>query len=111
MMADVVLKNGKGNPITYEGVSQINVPGPDKTHKYKVMSSLYAYAVTQQDDGKFLVHKKLEYLPTEDFLYFGFYEEDFESFATGDSGERWIGLFVTTKSLTVGNTYETTEMY
>lgn len=110
-MADIVLKDESGNPVTYEGVSQINVPGTDKTHKYKVMSSLYAYAVTQQDDGKWLVNKKLQYIPNEDYLYFGFYEEDFESFATGDAGSRWIGLFVTAKYLTVGNTYEPTEMY
>ena len=110
-MANIVLKDKNGTPVDYSGITQIEVNGSSKTYKYTQMSHLKAYAVSQQTDGKYLVQKQLQYFPSDDIFYFGLYETDFNEFATESSSGAWLGLVLTLKSLTIGNTYSYAEMY
>lgn len=111
-MAAIVLKDENGTPITYEGVTQIEVNGTDRTHKFTKLSVLNSYAVTQQTDGKYLVQKKLQYLPSNNYFYFALNNTEFEAFSKElTDGTSAVVIFVTPKSLVIGNTYTAEEMY
>lgn len=115
-MAGILLKDRSGNIGEYSSITQINSKYKDNSgnlskHKFTRMASLYAYAVYQQTDGTYLIQKALDYIPSDNFFYFGLYESEFENLATGTSGSRWVGLWLTTKLLTVGNTYAAEDMY
>lgn len=111
-MANIILKDKDGIPVTHNGITQLEVAGTDKTHKFTKLSVLNSYAVTQQTDGKYLVQKKLQYIPSDDAFYFALYNTEFEAFSKElTDGTSAVVIFVTPKSLTVGNTYAAEEMY
>ena len=111
-MPGIVLKDRTATAGEYSGVTQMKAPYQDSDgnaskQKFTRLTSLNAYAITQQDDGKYLVQKKLEYIPNEDYFYFGLYDADYQEFASGG----FVGLFLTLKTLTVGESYAFTDMY
>ena len=118
-MAGIILKDGVGNEIEYSGVSQIKIPyknsdGTTKGIKYTDISSLKIYAVTQSD-GKYLVQKRFEYIPSNDCYVFAVYETECREFddddgSTSDKGCAVL-VFVTPKTLTIGETYALADMY
>ena len=111
-MANIVLKDKSGTPVDYSGITQIEANGSNKTYKYTQMSALKAYVVSQQTDGKYLVRKQLQYLPSDNYFYFAFYNTEFEEFSNEfTDGTSAVTIFVTPKSLTIGNTYAAAEMY
>lgn len=115
-MADIILKDKNDNTTEYPGVTQIEVPAYDidgnlTNTKFTQLSALYAYSVTQQSDGKYLVNKKLDYIPYRDFFYFSITETEFDNFSKFVVDENVAVFFLTTKVLTVGSTYDFSEMY
>lgn len=114
-MANVVLKDLNGNEVEYSGVTQIKAPvrnsaGELVTRKFTTIESLKAYAIETADSvggtACYKILDRLQYLPSENFIMFSLSDEDYQSYG-GDG----VICFVTTKSLTVGNTYLATDMY
>lgn len=114
-MADVILKDASGNDVEYSGVTQVesrvrNSAGELDTRKFTTIESLKAYVIESADSvGGVACYKildSLQYLPSENFIMFSLSDEDYQSYG-GDG----VICFVTTKSLTVGNTYLATDMY
>ena len=115
-MANIILKDKDGIPVTHNGITQIEVSGTDKTHKYTQMSYLSAYVVKQVGESggiaRYEVVRKLQMLPSEDFFAFAIADTDCKELGAKQAdGSYVVSQFLTPKSLTVGNTYLATEMY
>lgn len=118
-MAGVILKDRSSAEIEYNNVDQLNVPYKDNDGnvgkiKYTKMTALNSYAVSRQSDGKYLVHKKFEYIPANDYYLFAVYESECRDFDNGDgSGDKGCAVivFVTAKDLNIGEKYNLADMY
>ena len=115
-MANIILKDKDGIPVTHNGITQLEVAGTDKVHKYTQLSVLRAYIVSQVGESngiaQYKVMRQLQFLPSEDF--FAFVITDTECKELGEKqgdGSYVVSQFLTPKSLTVGSTYLATEMY
>ena len=117
-MAVIVLKDMSATGIEYNGVDQLNVPYKDDNGnmgkiKYTKMTALNSYAVTQQSGGKYLVQKKFEYLPNNNFYSFAVYETECREFDNdGSSSDKGcaVTVIVTPKELNIGETYNYADM-
>lgn len=118
-MARIVLKDRSGAEIEYNDVDQFNVPYKDNNGnagkiKYTKMTALNSYAVTQQSAEKFLVQKKFEYIPTDNYYVFAVYETECREFGNDSSGSDKgcsVMVFITPKELNVGEIYALDDMY
>lgn len=114
-MADVILKDASGNDVKYSGVTVIDVPvastaGEMVTNRFTALINAKVYIVKRANsvDGSayWEVLGKLQYIPTNDCIQFSLTDSEYQSYG-GDG----VVCFVTTKSLTVGETYASTDMY
>lgn len=119
-MADIVLKDLNGNEVEYGGVTKIEAPvrnsaGELVTNRFTALLSTNVYVISKQDDGNYLVQKKLQCIPSQYCVNFGLYDSDFEELNEDaqvmGSGKIWYGFLLTTKALTVGETYAFEDMY
>ena len=119
-MADIILKDKNAVETDYKGIAQLRVPYTDDGGnvgkiKYTQLRYLKAYAVTQQSGGKYLVQKRFEYLPSNDFYTFAVYESECRAFdnGNGSSSDKGcaVSVFVTPKTLNVGEVYAAEDMY
>ena len=119
-MANVILKDASGNDVEYSGVTVIEVPvastaGEVVTNRFTVLSSTKVYVISRQDDGNYLVLKELQRIPSQYCVNFGLYDSDFEELNEDaqvmGSGKIWYDFLLTTKTLTVGETYAFADMY
>lgn len=115
-MANIILKDKDGIPVTHNGITQLEVAGTDKAHKYTQLSVLRAYIVSQVGESngiaQYKVMRQLQFLPSEDCFAFAITDTDCKEFGAKQSdGSYVVSQFLTPKSLTVGNTYLATEMY
>lgn len=115
-MAGIILKDGVGNELEYSDVKQIKIPYQDSegkisAYKFTRIVNLNAYAIIGQGStnniANYKVMKKLQYLPSQDFFMCSVTDTDCQEL--GD--ENTLIVFLTPKSLTVGETYAATEMY
>ena len=114
-MAGIVLKDGSGNAVEYSGVTQIKVPYQDddgnvSVRKFTRLATINAYVLVQCGDSNgvalYEILDKLAYIPSDDFFFFGFSDEDYQNY-----GSDGVTCIITAKSLTVGNTYLATDLY
>ena len=114
-MANVVLRDLGGNEVEYSGVDQIKAPvrntaGELVKRKFTTIESLMAYVIEQTDSvggmARYKILDKLQWLPSENFIMFSISDADYQSYG-GDGAV----CFVTTKTLTVGETYLASDMY
>lgn len=116
MARDIVLKDGKGNPVTYERVNQIRVAGFDvngdpETQKFIHMSGLYCYAYIPLGDA-IKVTKKMPSLGGNDVWFTGVNESELQEIGHQlDDGTWGVSICILQKDdLVVGNTYTTEEL-
>ena len=113
-MADIVLLDRDGIPVSYSVPEQIAVEGhgnddKETTFKYTRLTILNCYA-GQFDSGNFTVTKKITSMGSGDIWITGLGEDDLKNYGIPNSdGKYAVMLLITTKSLTVGNTYTENE--
>lgn len=114
-MADVILKDASGNDVEYSGVTAIDVPvastaGEIVTNRFTSLLNTRAYVIEGNGsaDGVacYKVLDSLQWLPSNYCLLFAITDDEYQSYG-GDGAV----CFVTTKSLTIGETYKITDMY
>lgn len=114
-MADIILKDKYGNEVKHAGITQIEIPslntaGEVVPIRFTSLLNTRAYAIERNgsSDGVacYKVLDSLMWIPTQYCLMFEVTEDDCQSYG-GDS----VICFVTTKSLTIGETYKATDMY
>ena len=114
-MANVILKDENGNDVEYGNVTQIELPARNTAGevvpcRFTSLLSTRAYAIERNGsaDGVacYKVLDSLPYIPTQYCLLFEVTDSDYQSYG-GDG----VICLVTTKSLTIGETYKMTDMY
>lgn len=114
-MANVILKDANGNGVEYSDITVIEVPtknnsGEVVTNRFTALSNAKAYVIKKAGsvDGTicYKVLDSLEWLPSQYAILFSLSDDDYKSY-----GGNGVICFVTTKDLTVGETYKVTDMY
>ena len=112
---NIVLSDKDGNPIAYEGVNQIKVPGygwdgEDSQKIFTRLPSLNAYFVKDAPGG-YLVMKYLGLAAWDQFCTCLVSEADCREFGdTNSEGVYRLRVIYSTKNLSVGNVYSGTEL-
>ena len=108
-MANVVLKNDKGNPITYEGVSHLEVLNDSNgLQTFTDMTGLSCYYAIQSAEGENLYTVTGRWFCVTGAGYaMGSMTDAMcrQWGAVDDSGDYNLIMIFTTKSLTIGQTY------
>lgn len=115
-MANIILKNKDGLPVTHNDITQIEVTGTDKAHKYTQLSASRCYAISHVGDvngiAQYKILRQLAILAAENGIMFQTKDTDCKELGAEQSdGSYVVAKIFTTKLLTVGNTYLATEMY
>lgn len=112
-MAGIVLKDGGGNVIEYSDINQIRVPyrnddGEMSVYKFHRLVSLRSYILRQNGSSNgiamYEVISSLQLLASDDFFACSPTDAQIQELSTAM-------IFITTKRLTVGNTYLANEIF
>lgn len=123
-MAGLVLKDKSGKAVEYNGVSRVSIPyqndaGTMGVQKFTRITNQNVYIISPEGNG----YKIIDWanrIPNDDYMLFEFSENDVKDYGyevenTHDgvvvSKELRLLLFVTTKTLTIGETYALADMH
>lgn len=111
-MANVVLKDKNGNPVTHEGITQIEaVDAAGGTQTYSELSTINCYYAAYNSSGGITIKEQIPslYRGRGQSGVYGVVTTDVVTGygGTNQNGATILYVVFTTKKLTVGNTYST----
>jgi hypothetical protein len=114
---NIVLKDKTGNPVPYEGVKQIEVLGHNwdgnaESMRFTRLSSMYCYLLKINGDETVTIQKDVGALGSNIGLITGVTDVECRELGRKNSdGSYSIQLILTLKQLTVGNSYQSSELW
>jgi hypothetical protein len=119
----IFLKDKSGNTNFYKDALVLEIPGQtwdgetakEKTFVFINLGRSQTYAVKPVSSNgyvKYQILSKVEYLPYDRGLYFGISEAQYDELSyTNNSNSKYLMFMTTPKVLTIGNTYDVSEIY
>lgn len=114
---NIVLKDKTGNPVPYEGVKQIEVLGHNwdgdaEVMRFTRLQSMYCYLTKINGDETVTIQKDVGALGSNIGLLTGVTDVECRELGRKNSGGSYsIHLILTLKQLTVGNSYQSSELW